>query len=343
MPDKKWFFFAAVALMLGCCLLWPGVWDMFRSMYPTREINLTVPYAPGGSTDRTARMLAKLMSEHLGENIVVANTPADGGVAGYRAVYRAPRDGYTLLAHGMIPFTSMAVRGYAEDTHRSWHVWLATSSPNVVVVRSDSVFRNMGMLVTALHTRPEKVAVGQAGMGSAGQLGVSALQQALGVSVGKVRTYSGGKPAVKAVLDGEVDFAAQLLADCETEIRSGQLRALSSFTDADIVVVNGPVVPTVLRTVPQMEKYLPKGEITGIAVPKGIPKEVLQKLDEAFEAAVNSKEFMVFCRNSGFMPAVRLRESAERFLDRLAPVVSWSLYDAGEAKTSPAMFGMSRP
>ena len=97
--------------------------------YPSRDINMVVPWTPGGSTDLTGRALADAMG---------TNTPGSGGSVGSLTVQKAEKDGYNILANGMLALTAMPVLGYTETTQKDWDFYLATFTPNVLAVRKDS-------------------------------------------------------------------------------------------------------------------------------------------------------------------------------------------------------------
>ena len=98
--------------------------------YPSRDINMVVPWNPGGSTDLTGRALADAMGKSMGTNIVVTNTPGSGGSVGSLTVQKAEKDGYNILANGMLALTAMPVLGYTETTQKDWDFYLATFTPN---------------------------------------------------------------------------------------------------------------------------------------------------------------------------------------------------------------------
>lgn len=316
--------------------------NLYSADYPARDINLKVPYNPGGSTDLTARALGESMGKILGTTFMVTNTPGAGGALGSTAIKNAPKDGYNLLANGMLAFTSMPVLDTLKTTTNEWDFWLATFTPNVIAVRKDSPYKTMDDLIKAMKENPGKITVGTAGPGSGGHIGIEVLKSALGVSYKHV-PYQGGNPAIIATLAGEIDFAPQLLVEMEDMIKSGDLRALACLTPEDITIKDGPTIPSILKFIPELEKKLPMGETTGIAVPKGLPEDVLKKLDDAFDAAVKSDEFKRFCEQKGFIIVAKNREESAKYVEDLASIVTWTLYEAGVTKKSPEEFNIKKP
>lgn len=309
--------------------------------YPSRDINMVVPYNPGGSTDLTGRALGEAMGKSLGTNIVVTNTPGSGGSIGALTVEKADKDGYNVLANGMLAMTAMPVLGYTESTHNDWEFWLATFTPNVLAVRKDSPYQTAEELLQAMKENPGVLTDGTGGMGSGGHLGIEVLCAAAGLEYKHV-PYDGGSKAITAALAGEVDFTSQLLVEMQDMIVAGDMRALANFTAEDITLENGIVIPSILNFVPELEERLPMGETTGIAVPKGEPDYVLEALDKAFDEAMTNEDFLSFCDTKGFIVNGMGRAESAEYVDNLASIVTWTLYDCGVATISPEEFGISR-
>lgn len=344
MNKKHMSLVAVAAVVVVAAVAWPSIKGMIGGgdKYPSRDVNITVPFNPGGSTDLTGRALAEAMGKSLGTNFVVTNTPGAGGSVGSLAVYNANKDGYSILADGMLAFTSMAVMDTMKTTANEWDIWLATFSPNVIAVRKDSPYQTMDDLIKALKENPGQVTAGTAGPGSGGHIGIEVVKGALGVEYKHV-PYQGGNPAIVATLSGEVDFTPQLLVEMEDMIKAGELRALACLTAEDIQIKDGPTIPSITKFIPEITNRLPMGETTGIAVPKGLPEGVLEQLDKAFNEATQSESFTSFCQSKGFIMNPMGREESAKYVENLASIVSWTLYDAGVAKISPEEFNIAKP
>ncbi|MCL2000390.1 MAG: tripartite tricarboxylate transporter substrate binding protein [Planctomycetes bacterium] len=324
----------AGALMLVGAVLVAGDW-------PARTINLTVPYGAGGTTDLTARGLANGMAKVLGTNINVINTPGAGGSAGSLNVQNARNDGYTMLANGMLAFTTMPVNGYTDKTFREWDIWIATYAPNGVIVPIDSPYNTITDLIEAIKQNPGMITAGTAGIGSGGHFGAEVIKGIAGADYKHI-TYAGGAPAVTATLAGEVEFCPQLLAEYKDLIIGGRVKALAVLAEEDIEIAPGIVLPTILKAYPEAKKYLPMGEVTAILVPKGLPEDVLKKIDNAFDSAVQEKDFLDFAAVRSFTVMPMGREESQKFLESFASRASYILFDAGATTTDPAKFGLKR-
>ena len=309
--------------------------------YPTRNINLVVPYGAGGTTDLTARALANGMAGSLGVQINITNTPGASGATGTMSVLNAPVDGYTLLGHGMLAFTTMPVTSdVTKKTYKDWDIWLATFSPNAICVGKDSPYNTIEDLVADIKARPGQITFGTGGVGSGGHFGTQVLSAIAGADV-KHTPYNGGSAAVTALLSNEIDVCPQLLAELKDLIIAGDVKCLAVFSEEDIELAPGVVVPSILKSYPDAP-YIPMGEVTGIMIPKGLSEDSLKKLDAAFEVAVKDPAFIELCETRSFVINPMGREESQKYLDSFASNACYILWDAGVAVNDPAEFGFNR-
>lgn len=310
--------------------------------YPARDINMTVPFNAGGSTDLTGRVVGEAMGRNLGVNFVVTNTPGAGGSVGTQSVLTAKLDGYTMLVDGMLAFTSMPVMDTLKTMPDDWDMWMATFTPNVIAVKGDSPYETLEDLIADMQARPGEVTAGTAGAGSAGRIAAELLVGAAGVEYKHV-PYDGGNAAIVAALAGEVDFVPQLLVEMKDMLVSGDMRALAVFTEQDLTLENGTVIPSITTVLPDLAAKLPMGETTGLLMPKGIDEGILEKLDASFAEAMKDEKFLEFCATKGFDVTAMTREESAAYVNNLQSVVAWTLFDAGVAKVSPEEFDIARP
>lgn len=309
--------------------------------WPNKNINMTVPYNAGGTTDLTGRAIANGMSKALGVTINIVNTPGAGGSAGTLNVQNAKVDGYTLLANGMLAFCTMPINGYTDKTFRDWDIWIATYAPNAVIVAKDSPYNTIEDLINAIKANPGQITAGTGGIGSGGHFGAEVLKAIAGADYKHI-TYSGGAAAVTATLSGEVDFCPQLLAEFKDLIIAGEVKVLCALSEEDIEIAPGVVIPSILKSYPEAADYVPMGEVTGILVPKGLSESQLAKLDAAFESAVKEQDFLDFCELKSFEVIPMGREESQAYLEDFASRACYLMYDAGAVTIDPADFGIYR-
>ena len=310
--------------------------------YPDKAINLIVPYGAGGTTDLTARAIANGMASYLGVTINVNNVAGAGGSVGTLQVENGKNDGYTILANGMLALTTMPVNGYTEKTYKDWDIWVATYAPNAIVVPANSPYQTIEDLVKDMQARPGEVTFGTAGIGSGGHFGAETMKAIAGADYNHI-TYAGGGPAVTGILAGEVDVCPQLLAETKDLIISGDLRCLAVLAEEDIEIADGVVCPSITKAYPtEAAAFVPMGEVTAIAVPKGLDDAVLAKLDEAFAFAAEQAEVADFCALKSFTLMPLNREDSQTFLDSFASKACYLLWDAEACANDPAAFGITR-
>ena len=313
-----------------------------EAAYPTRNLNLVVPFGAGGSTDLTNRAIASGLQKALGAQINVTNTPGAGSATGTMSVITAPADGYTLLGQGILSFTTLPVasNGAIKETYKEWEIWIATYVPNVICVGKNSPYNTIEDLVADMQKRPGEITFGTGGNTSGGRFGTEVLNAIAGAPAKHV-PFNGGAAAKVALLSGEIDVCPQLICELYNEVLSGDVKALCVLSDKDFEIAPGVVVPSILKSYPNA-KNVPMGEYTAVMFKKGTPENVLQKIDAAFKATVESEEFKTFCAEQRFTIAAMGREEAQKFLDTFASKASYILWDAGAADTDPASVGFTR-
>ena len=256
---------------------------------PGRPIRLIVPYAAGGPIDVTARVMAERVKDTLGP-VVIENRPGAGGNIGADAVAKAAPDGLTIgisavATHAINPwlFSRMpydAARDFAPITQM-------VRVPNVLVMNADTAARlkinTLGDLIAYAKANPARLNYGSGGNGSAGHLAGELFKREAGIFAVHI-PYNGGNPAQLALLSGQVDFNFDNLATAAPNIRAGKLKALAVTTATSSAAL--PDIPPVAQTL----KGFAIDTWWGLVAPAGTPREVVQRLNQAFVAALNSPE-----------------------------------------------------
>ena len=254
-----------------------------------KPIRLIVPYAPGGPLDVTARALAEQVKDSLG-TVIVENKPGAGGNIGSDYVAKATPDGSVIglaavATHAINPwlFSKMpydAARDFAPITQM-------VRVPNVLVMNADTAARlkinTLADLIAYARKNPGQLNYGSGGNGSAGHLAGEMFKQGAGVFAVHI-PYNGANPAQLALVSGQVDFNIDNLASAAANIKAGKLKALAVTT-----AKRSPMLPGV----PAMAETLKGFEVDtwwGLVAPAGTPKDVIDKLNAAFTAALKSPE-----------------------------------------------------
>jgi tripartite-type tricarboxylate transporter receptor subunit TctC len=253
--------------------------------WPQRPVRVVLPYAPGGSTDATARLIAMPMTQSLGQPVVVENRPGATGTIGAAEVARAPKDGYTLLVDGAAHGSNHALyRNLPFDYARDFiPVSQLTVSPQILAVHPSLPVRSLSELVTLAKKEPGTLSYGTPGNGSAGHLACAALAWHAGIDVTQV-AYRGGGPAVQDLLANQIGFTFASVSAALALVQEGKLRALAVSSLERVGPL--PEVPAVAETYPGFDI----NEWAGLYAPAGTPEPVVAKAEAAARAALAMPE-----------------------------------------------------
>lgn len=261
--------------LLALFLLIPGL-ALGQGAGP--PIRLIVPFAPGGASDVTARIVAPPLSAALGRPIVIENRPGAGGMIGAEAIARAPADGSVLgvsntSPHGIVP---LAAPSPPYDSDRDFtHVALVAETPTVLLVPGTSPHRTLAEFLAAARARPGGLSFASTGVGSLQHLQGEMLGAVSGARLVHV-PYRGTGPALQDLIAGTVDSLLTPLAGTTGAVTGGQARALAVSSAEPFAPLPG--VPTYAAL---GFPALTATSWTGISGPRG--------LDPGFVARVNAE------------------------------------------------------
>jgi tripartite-type tricarboxylate transporter receptor subunit TctC len=284
--------------------------------YPTKPIRLIVPFPPGGSNDVVGRLIAKVLSEKIGQQVFVDNRAGAGGMIGTEALSKAPPDGYTLgivsIAHAVNP----ALHPVSYDPIKSFEpVSILATGPNVLVVNPALPVNSVKELVALAKQKPGELNYASAGIGSFQHLGGELFKLQAGVNIVHV-PYKGGGPAMQDVLAGHVKIMFSSLIQTTPFIKSGQLRPLG---------VGGEKRSPVLPDVPTIAEAGVPGYAAnnwwGIVAPAGTPKPIVEKLYRQIQLALRSPEMQQAFAREGASPITMTPAEFEDFVK--AEIVKW--------------------
>lgn len=270
-----------VVVLLAAGLLVPAL----AVAYPTKPVELVVPWPAGGRTDLIARLFAAAAGKHLGQAIVVVNRPGGGGATGTAGVMNAPADGHTLLVAtigGNVMRPLSASVPYRYDSFAP--VGQITASTIVLAANASRPWKTLKDLVEAAKKAQTPPTYG-CPFGVVPHLTVVAVASQAGVELKHV-PQAGDGPSVMATLGGHQDMLIASPAAILPHVKTGALRALATFgTDRD------PFLPDV-ATAREQGFPVVATPWTGIVAPKATPPDVLAKLQQVFEAVLKDPEFL---------------------------------------------------
>lgn len=266
--------------------------------YPTKPIRLIVPFAPGGSTDLAARLVAEFGSRELGQQIVVENKAGAGGSTGMEFVAKSPADGYTLgmatvSTHGSNPAVYAGKLKYHPLKDFAPVTNVATT-PSVFAVNPNKVqAKDMKEFIALAKAAPGKFSFGSPGTGSLGHANISHFAALAGIELLHV-PYKGAGQAMNDAVGGQVDAITDNLPSALAHIKGGKLRALAVLAEQRSPAL--PDVPTYGELgFPQMGG----GGWFGVVAPAGTPPAVVAKLNAAIHKAMQAPEFQKKMADSG--------------------------------------------
>jgi tripartite-type tricarboxylate transporter receptor subunit TctC len=250
--------------------------------YPTRSINIIVPFAAGGPTDTVARLLGQSMSRTLGQTLVVENVGGAGGTLGAAKAAQSRPDGYVVFLHHIGHATSATLyRKLPYDTIADFEpIGQIADVPQTLVAKLDFPASDLRGLVAHVKAQGEKLSYGNAGIGSASHLCGMLLMTALGTEMTTV-PYRGTGPAMNDLVAGQIDLMCDQTTNTTGQIKAGKIKAYAVTTRTRVPAL--PELPTA------DEAGLPGFEVFvwhGLYAPKGTPAPIIAKLAQALQAAL---------------------------------------------------------
>ena len=255
--------------------------------YPEKAIKLIVPYAVGGSTDQTARLVAKSLGARLGQPVVVENRAGAGGSLGHELAAKAPPDGYTLLfsAAGPLTVTPHTYAKLSYDPVKGFEpIVLVATQPLLLVVNPALEVKSVDDLIKAARAKPGKLTYGSFGNGSAAHLAGEYFKTLAKVDMVHV-PYKGSGPALVDLVGGQIDLMFDVFSTAAPLAKTGKLRplAITSGERSD----QFPDVPTMQQA--GVEGFA-AGTWFGVLAPAGTPAPVIDKLSKSINTVLKEAE-----------------------------------------------------
>ena len=258
----------------------------WASDYPNKPVRVVVGFSAGGTTDVVARIMAKELTESLGQSFVVENRPGGGSNIATEAVKAAAPDGYTLLFVAVTSAINQTLYPNVKfDLNRDFEaVALGAKVPNILVVHPSVPAKNVKELIAWAKANQDKVSYASSGSGTSIHMAGELFKSRTGLNTQHV-PYKGSAPALTDLMGGQVQFMFDNMPAAWPHVQAGKLRALAVTTHK-----RSPTAPDL----PTMEESGVKPfDVTswfGMVAPKGTPKDVIDKVNKAMNAAFDKPE-----------------------------------------------------
>lgn len=253
--------------------------------YPERSIELIVAYSAGGGTDVAARTLVPYLEKHLDGDITVINRPGAGGEVGFSALANAEPDGYTIgFINTPNVFTIPIERDTRYELSDLYPIANVIDDPAGISVHPESPFQSFEDLVEYAKAHPGEINYGTSGVGGDDHLTALALEQLAGIEMTHV-PFPGAADVRQALMGGHIDLGIINVSEVASAAKAGQVRQL---------VQGGEERWEKASDVPTFKELgydLTMGSARGLAAPAGVPEEIIEKISQAAQAALEEQEF----------------------------------------------------
>jgi tripartite-type tricarboxylate transporter receptor subunit TctC len=286
---------------IGCLFIFPVLFfaltaGVARAEYPDKPITLIVPWPPGGASDITPRTLLKTMSDELKQPVVIVNRPGAAGVVGTLEMERAVPDGYTIGTYSY----SQTLTNYTAPNPPSLAnvvpVAKVMYSPATLTVYANFPVNSLAEFVQYAKANPKKVRNANSGKGASAHIFGEAFDQITGIKETHV-PFNGYAPAITAVAGGHIEATCIPVGDVHPMVKGGKLKMLAvAMQERHYLYPNVP-------TMKELNVNLDTGNWVGFVAPKGVPEEIVAKLDRAIEKALKSPEVIAAWKDMGNVTA----------------------------------------
>ncbi|WP_108646414.1 tripartite tricarboxylate transporter substrate binding protein [Polynucleobacter rarus] len=254
--------------------------------YPIKPVKIIVGFTPGSGADVLARVVSNKLSESMNQQFIVENRPGAGTNIGTSAVAKSPADGYTILVMTVANAINPSLySNLSFDIEKDFSpIILAGFASNVLVINPNLGVKNINEFVELAKSKPGKLTFGSSGSGTSPHLAGELFVSKLGLNIVHV-PYKGGPQALTDLLGGQIDSLFVITSTVLPHISSGKLKAIA---------VAGPKRTPLLPDLPTLdETVIPNFDVNtwiGFAVPAGTPNEIIVKLNQEMNKALESSD-----------------------------------------------------
>lgn len=264
--------------------------------FPTKSLNLIVPWSAGGSSDLTSRALAAEMSKNLGQNVTVVSRTGGGGAVGHLAIAQARPTGYDFGLATLEVVIPSWINQTGIKLDQFTPISLVSINPAAITVNKNSPFKTIGDLVTYIKANPGKLKASGTAKGGSWDMARAGFLKTIGVKESAMPWVpaQGSAAALQELLSGGVDVVTVSVAEAGNLLKAGEVRTLAVMSDKR--QPNFPNVPTLKESGIDWSF----GSFLSIMGPRRLPANVVTKIDASVKEAMAQPEFTKFMTNAGF-------------------------------------------
>jgi tripartite-type tricarboxylate transporter receptor subunit TctC len=279
--------------------------------WPAKPLRIIVPYAPGGGTDITARVIAQLLTTRLGQQVLVENRAGAGGNIATEAVIKSPPDGYTIYMGtvGQISINPHMYEKLAFDPVKDLTPITPAGLPvNVLNVHPSLPAKNVKELIALAKAQPGKLNFATGGIGASDHMATELFMSMTGVKMVHV-PYKGGGPAIVDLIAGNVHLGFSTMATAIGPIQNGRLRALGVTSGKRFELL--PEVPTIAEAgVPGYESVA----WYGLFAPAGTPADIVKRLNTEIVAILQIEDVRRRLTELGILPVSSTQDAFAKYV-----------------------------
>lgn len=268
------------------------------NQFPLRPIKVIVPYGPGGGSDIIIRALQNKVAENLGQSLIIENKPGASTILGTDIVAKSTADGYTALIVDIAFLVNPGLFAKLPyDSQKDFiPVVFLVSTPSIMLTSSKTPFKNLKEFITQAKLSPGKLTYASAGYGTGGHMASEMLKVVTDIDLIHV-PYKGAGLAMADALGGHVSSIFTTVGAAKNLVDSGQMIGLGITSEKRSDAL--PQVPTFSEL---GYREVNANIVWGIFLPAGVPKDIIQKINEAFNASLQSPEIKKSLTDMGFTP-----------------------------------------
>ncbi|GAB4363564.1 MAG: tripartite tricarboxylate transporter substrate binding protein [Spirochaetales bacterium] len=307
-PRRSIFMGLAMVLFL-CTTLGIGAEGKQEEKFPSREVEIMIPWAAGGATDTVFRTFVPVIKKYLGVPIIITNKPGGAAVPGYVEALTKKPDGHYIVAWATPSVTVTHMQETPFDVSSFEPIINIATAPVWFLAPANSPYKDLRDLVADAKKRPGQVNLGNAGSGGGTHMIALSFESAAGCKFNHV-PHAGGAPAVAAAVAGQVDAISVGPPEGVAQMAAGQLKCLGVFSEKRL-----PQFPD-YPTAKEQGIDFAMGQWRGLAALKGTPPERIKILHDAFKAAMEDPEFIAMAEKAGIVLDYKGTEEFKKLVEK---------------------------